>query len=44
MLLKVPQPHVSKKHDPAMKDERHMISTTDNKPRDFLPLVEGILL
>lgn len=43
MLLKVPTPHVSKKHDPAIKDERPMISST-TEPHDFLPLVEGILL
>jgi hypothetical protein len=41
-------PYVSKKHDPSMKfqgiNEGHMISEYNNKPRDFLPLVEGILL
>ncbi|KAI7895684.1 Alpha/Beta hydrolase protein [Mucor mucedo] len=41
-------PYVSQKHDPSMKmqgNEGHMISDSNQyQPRDFLPLVEGILL
>jgi hypothetical protein len=43
-----PPDDVSEKHDPAMKKieairERHMMYN-NNKPHDFLPLVEGLLL
>ncbi|KAI9355233.1 Alpha/Beta hydrolase protein [Pilaira anomala] len=34
-------PFVSKKHDPSMKEIQN---NNNNKPRDFLPLVEGLLL
>jgi carboxylesterase type B len=39
------QYHVSKKHDPSIKEQqqRHMIHN-NSEPHDFLPLVEGILL
>ena len=38
----IPEPHVSQKHDPSMK--RNHTLRNNNKPHDFLPLVEGILL
>lgn len=41
----LPVPSVSQKHDPSIKKfqtSNHMVD--GNKPHDFLPLVEGILL
>ncbi|KAI8059715.1 Alpha/Beta hydrolase protein [Thamnidium elegans] len=37
-------PFVSKKHDPSMKNTKNHMIDHKNKPRDFLPLVEGLLL
>lgn len=44
-LRDLPVPPVSQKHDPSIKKFQGSSHMTDgNKPHDFLPLVEGILL
>jgi hypothetical protein len=44
----ISSPHVSEKHDPAMKTTKFENNNNNNnnnvKPHDFLPLVEGLLL
>lgn len=47
----ISSPHVSEKHDPAMKttifknnNNNDNNNNNNDKPHDFLPLVEGLLL